>query len=233
MSSRAVDAGQVVGYFQRGFEIIKPNILMLALAVFVILVIAGVLSAIPMLGQIAGPAVGAIFGAGILLLVRDSQAGRPFDFARLFAAFQNQEMLINLLIVAAPSMAIGLLSWLLVKMNLGLLVIPLLLVTLLYGLVTMFAVPRVVFGGVPGVQAITESLNALGKNIVPVLLFVVFVIIACLAGVLALLIGIFFVLPIIYAAQMLFTDEVFGHASAATPIGGPMAPPPPPAPGWK
>lgn len=232
MSSRAVDAGQVVGYFQRGFEIVKPNILMFALAVFVILVIGGIVAYIPVVGQIAGPALGAIFGAGILLLVRDSQAGRGFDFSRLFTAFQNQPMLINLLIVAAPSMAIALLGWLLAKIGLGLLVVPLMLVSVVYGLVTMFAVPRVVFGGVPGVQAITESLSALGQNIVPVLLFVVFVIIACFAGVLALLIGIFFVLPIIYAAQMLFTDEVFGHASA-TAMGGPMAPPPPPAPGWK
>jgi uncharacterized membrane protein len=114
-------------------------------------------------------------------------------------------------------------------LTLILLVVP---VALAYAILSTFAVPRIVFAGKDGVTALKESLAGVLGNIVGVILFFILAFIGAVVGLLALVIGVFFVVPVIAAALVRFHDEVYGYASAM-PAAPSMAPPPPPgAPGW-
>jgi hypothetical protein len=232
VSVRSIEAGRVVDLFKEGIEIVKPNWLMFAVGVLLIAVIAGAVGRIPMLGPIISPLVSVPLSAGFMLLIRDSANRQPFDFAKFFAAFQNTPMLINLLIVAAPQCVLGIVQAIGLQMGsltLVLLVVP---VALAYAVLSLFAVPRIVFGGTDGVTALKESVAGVLGNIVGVILFVILAIVAAFVGVLALIIGLFFVAPVIAAALVRFHDEVYGYANTM-PSAPPMAPPPPPgAPGW-
>ena len=232
MSVRAIQAGSVVEYFKQAMEIIKPNWLMLAVAVLVIAVISSVLTRIsPLLGGIIAPLVNIPLSAGLYLLIRDSANRRPFDFAKLFSVFSNTPMLINLLIIAAPQAVLGLLQYLILQAGLWPALGLLFLVAIGYAILATFAVQRVIFGGLDGVSALKESAQGVLANIVPCIVFSVLALVTMFIGVLALLIGIFFAIPLIFATVMRMHDDIYGFVPAAQM---PMAPPPPPpgAPGW-
>ena len=232
MSVRSVDAGKAVDFYKDGVEMVKPNWLMLAVATLVFAIIAVVVTRV--LGNFGGvitPLFGVPMAAGLFRLVRDSSQRQPFDFSRLFYAFTNTPLLINLLIIAAPSVAIGLISALAAQMGSLTLIFLMLPVSLAYSFFSMFAVQRVVFAGVDGITALKQSVAGALSNIVPIILFFIITCVACLAGMLALLVGVLFVVPLVYAAMIRMHDEIFGGPEM---MANPMAPPPPPPPaqGW-
>ena len=231
MSVRAIEAGSVVEYFKQAMEIIKPNWLMLAVAVLVCGAITVVLNRIsPLIGGIVTPLVNVPLSAGLYMLIRDSANRQPFDFGKLFSAFSNTPMLINLLIIAAPQVALGLLQYFILQAGMWPALGLLFIVAVAYAILATFAVQRVIFGGLDGVSALKESAQGVLANIVPCIVFAVLAFIATCIAVLALLIGVFFVIPLILATVMRMHDDIYGFAAAA-PM--PMAPPPPPgAPGW-
>lgn len=231
MSVRSVDAGKPVDYFKEGLEIVKPNLLMLAVATLVFGLIGVAISRI--LGNFGGvvtPLFAIPMVAGLFRLIRDSAHRQAFDFSKLFYAFSNTPLLINLLIIAAPAVAIGLVQAVGAQMGSFTLMLLMVPVSLAYSFFSLFAVQRVVFAGVDGITALKQSVSGVLANIVPLILFIIIAFIACVVGVLALIVGIFFVVPIVYAAMMRMHDEIYGGVEA---MPGPMAPPPPPpAQGW-
>jgi uncharacterized membrane protein len=222
----SVSAESVINYFKESIDIVKPNWLMLAVAVLVVAIIVGLATNI--LGQI-GPIIMPLLTmpliAGLLMLTRSNLNRETFDFQKLFGGFSNTPVLVNLLMLAAPSCALGLLQFLIIKSGMLFLSIPLLLVMVAYGIVSLFAVMRVIFAGRDAITALKESIPVVISNIVPVLVFFVLATIATLLGVLALLVGIFFVVPVVYTVLLRLHDAMFGHATAFMP---PPAPPPPP-----
>lgn len=231
MSVRSVDAGKAVDYYKEALEIVKPNWLMLAVAVLVFAIIGVAISRI--LGNFGGiitPLFGVPMAAGIFRLVRDSAQRQPFDFSKLFYAFSNTPLLINLLIIAAPAVAIGLIQALGAQMGSFTLILLMVPVSLAYSFFSMFAVQRVVFAGVDGITALKQSVSGVLANIVPIILFFIITCIACFAGLLALIIGILFVIPVVYGAMMRMHDEIFGGPEMIPSAMAP--PPPPPAQGW-
>lgn len=231
MSVRSVEAGKAVDYYKEAIEIVKPNWLMLAVAVLVFGIIGVAISRI--LGNFGGvvtPLFAVPMAAGLFRLVRDSAQRQPFDFAKLFYAFSNTPLLINLLIIAAPSVAIGLIQALAAQMGSLSLIFLMLPVGLAYSFFSMFAVQRVVYAGVDGITALKQSVAGVLANIVPIILFFIITCIACFAGLLALIVGILFVVPVVYGAMMRMHDEIFGGPAMIPSAMAP--PPPPPAQGW-
>ena len=147
------------------------------------------------------------------------------------AVFSNSPMLINLLIIAAPQAALGLLQYLILQAGMWPALGLLFLVAIAYAMLATFAVQRVIFGGLDGISALKESAQGVLTNIVPCIVFMILAFVAMFIGVLALFIGIFFAVPLVLATIMRMHDDIYGYASAAQM---PMAPPPPPpgAPGW-
>ena len=140
-------------------------------------------------------------------------------------------MLINLLIIAAPQAVLGLLQYLILRAGMWPALGLHFLVATAYAILATFAIQRVIFGGLDGVSALKESVQGVLANIVPCIVFAILAFVAMFIGVLALLIGILFVVPLIFATVMRMHDDIYGFSSAARI---PMAPPPPPpgAPGW-
>jgi hypothetical protein len=232
MSVRAVEAGSPAEYFKQAIEIVKPNWIMLAVATLIIFVIVGALNKVsPLVGGLFGPLLTVPLAGGFFLLVRDSANRQAFDFAKLFSGFTHTPTLINLLIIAAPNCLIGLVQYLMMSAGMVGLSLLLILPLVIYGILATFAIQRVVYAGRDGVTALKESAQGAIANIVPLIVFGLLAMVAAFVGVLALIIGVIFVVPLIYATMMRMHDEVFGFGS---PAGGQMAPPPPPpgAPGW-
>lgn len=228
MSTSALAAGRSVDLFKSTIDLLKPDWFKLALATLVLGIILGGGSKLlgPTISSIFMPFVTVPLFGGLMLLVRAAMQRQSFDFSKLFSGFSDTALLVNLLIIAIPSAILGLLEVLILKLGVPILMLPLLVLMIAYALITMLAVPRVLFAGRDGVTALKESVPATIQNIVPLIVYFVITLIVLCLGILALVVGVFFAAPLVYGVVIRMHDEIFGHsASFSTP---PVAPPPPP-----
>lgn len=230
MSTQALAPARPVDLFKATFETLKadfPHWLKLAGATLLLGVILGVPSRLlgPTISAIALPVLTVPLFAGLMMLVRNALKRQAFDLPKLFSAFTNTPVLINLLIIAVPSVIFGVLQVLIIKSGITILMLPLLLVLIAYAFISMMAIQRVIFAGRDGVSALKESVPAVIQNIVPFLVFIALAFVALILGTLALLIGLLFTAPLVYGVVIRMHDEIFGRSAA---LSMPPAAPPPP-----
>jgi uncharacterized membrane protein len=229
-TTRVVPVEAVVGYFKNGFEAIKPNLPVLAVATFVLLVINAVLMrGVPLVGSMVAPFILLPLMAGLFIMVRHSMQGGRVEFPALFSVFSNTAQLVNVLIISAPLCVLAIAQVVLIKAAAVSLLSLVSLIAIAYAIFTAFALQRVVFAGRDAVTAIKESVPAVAQNFVPVLVFALLAFVVVVCGVLALLVGVLVAIPVIYAAYVQLYSDIFG---ADTVSVLPPPPPPPPAAGW-
>jgi len=228
MSTQALAAGRSVDLFKSTIDLFKPDWIKLALATLVLSIILGGGSSLlgPTIANLVLPFISVPLFGGYMLLIRAAMERQRFDFSKLFDGFSKQNLLVNLLIIAVPSAILGLLQVLLVKVGLAILTLPLIVLMIAYALITMLAVPRVLFAGRDGVTALKEAVPATIQNIVPLIVYFLIATVVLLLGVLAFIVGVLFAAPLVYGVVIRMHDEIFGHSSALSLP--PAAPPPPP-----
>ena len=232
---RAISAGECVS---KGWEILKPNYLVF-LAIAVVIVILG---CIPIISWfLVGPLL-----VGIQYAMLKQYRGEQADFGNLFFGFGK---LIPAIVIGILFILPGIL---LNTYKLGLRLLQLLAVfnpneltagaaviygifsflinilaivaSILFAITFMFAVPLLADKDLSLMDTIKLSAKAGWANFGGLFLLILLTGLILLGGILALCIGIFFVLPIIYAANTVAYRQVFPEANHPGQPGNPPSP---------
>jgi hypothetical protein len=230
MSTQALAPARPVDLFKASFETLKidpPNWLKVAAATLLLFIVVGVPGWLigPTISPIIVPLISIPLGAGLLVLVRDALDQKAFDLPKLFSGFTNTPQLINLLILAVPSVILGVLQVVIVKVGIGILSLPLIALLIAYNAILTLALQRVLFAGRDAITALKESVPATIQNIIPLLVFFALALVAIVLGVLALVVGVLFAIPLVFGSAIRLHDEIFGRS---TTFSMPPAAPPPP-----
>lgn len=246
--SGAIEAGDCVS---NGWNLVKPNYWMY----FGIAVVAVILMAcVPCISLfLVGPV-----GVGVYYVLLREMRGEPVEFGMMFHGFNKfvSAMVVGL-IQSIPGIiwtifdySVNIASFLADKRNRDLLdfyqagsgneifagltalyVVALsifLVVSLVWGLTFMFALPLLAEHDLGAIDALKLSARAAWGNVGGLILLFIFEMLIVLIGVLALCIGVFFVLPILYATIAFAYRQVFPLIER--PFN--MTPPPPTAYGF-
>lgn len=195
MDIQRLEAGQGLAWIQTGWTCFMrlPGLWILLMLAFLAIVV--VLSLIPWVGSLIVALIGPVLGAGALEAAKRAAHGEDFAVGILFAPFARNAVLNDLLVLGAVSLAVNMLimgigvvfmggSMLGMGMMLGdggafvgmgvgaLLSIPLMMTLhILLSAALFFAVPLVMEGKEPPLQAMQASLKACWVNWAALLLF--------------------------------------------------------------
>jgi hypothetical protein len=193
MDPKSVEAGRGVAWFSCGWQIFAKNPGMWVVVGVLVIAFVLVLGSVPFGGFVLtlfGPAL----AGGLLYGAAQVKAGRPLELNHLLQGFRDQTKFTPLLVLGAVILAAGLLSLLigvvfiggvlmtgasddaaLAIMRLGAagLVALLLIFTvqLVATALVYFAVPLVMFAGVPAGAAMQSSLRACLRNVLSLFVF--------------------------------------------------------------
>lgn len=230
-----------VDCFKRGWELIKDQY-WLILGMCVVGWMVG--SAVP-LGILMGPMM-----CGLFLTFFKMRRGEPIEFGTLFKGFDyfGQSVIATLLHVI-PLLAIIIPAYILFYVFFllaavagggqepsGVALFGMVLMILLFWLVVMglimiasigfmFVYPLLVDRGVQGFDAVRLSFKAAFANFWRLLGLIMLNFLLSMAGLLLCFVGVYFVIPISYAAIAVAYEQVFGLREGDLP---PNVPPPPP-----
>ena len=219
---RSVNIGEIVG---RAWQLVMDNV-GVAVGGAAMLIIAGVLSAVPCLGVIIGFFVSPVLAAGIYLLLLKLNRRQPAEFGDAFSAFsiaylplllQTVVQAVLTMVAVAPGYVLIFVGnafaerseglSLLVTLVGALLILP---AAIYLGVSWVFSPILIVDKGLEFWPAMELSRKAVAGRFFSVfgLLFLCGLI--TLAGVLALCVGIFFALPMALGAIAIAYDDLFG-----------------------
>jgi hypothetical protein len=241
----AIDPSSCVS---EGWELIKPNYLLFFGMTFVMLLISFLISLIPYIGEIINIFISGPLLCGIYMaLIAKTRGGEP-NFSMLFEGFSRflPAVLLTLIgmipwliialtvflfssVSANPQVAENLqtpdLSAVFAQFTPFLIVSYLIafLVSLAIQILLFFALPLVAEHNLNVVDAVKLSISAAMGNIGGIIVLIIFEILLALVGFLALCIGFLFVMPVIYAANIIAYKSVF-PSNQQTRYDGPPRP---------
>lgn len=263
MSFKRVPAGDAVTWISEAIRLVFANpapFLLMGLALSVI-------GLVPILGGLVMLVAGPAFYAGIASAARTQDQGGSADFNQLLSGFQAEGKIGSLLALCLPQVAVIVIAIMVgivlaivlgaaavvssgnVDPNAGLvaligfggvatMVVVLLPVALIAAALVFFAIPRVMFDGVPAFAAMRESAQAALANVGAFLItlfavigayVVAVLILSVISSVLAgLVVGIVFA-PIFGSLTYVAWREVFGDSGEDSSAQQGSSPPPPPA----
>ena len=219
MEAKTVDVSRGVAWFTGGWQIFMKSPGLWVVLGAITLIIAVALFLLPVVGMLALSLLMPVFVAGLLYAAREADAGRALDVAHLFQGFREKDRLTPLLSLGGIALAGTIVSLALMIMIGGgsmlammaggqremmggaiagmLLALPVVLgVQLLVALALIYAVPLVMFRGVPASQAMGSSLRANLRNILPLLVSGVLYLFVAVLATLPLLLGWLVLLPV-------------------------------------
>ena len=230
----AVSPGDCVS---NGWNLVQQNYWMFFGIAIVGCLILFVLGCIPLVGLIAGPILSGPIFVGVYYALLRQMRGESVEFGMLFQGFNSfvPAMIVSL-VASIPFVVIGIIQLFNNVGNLamqimankgggnqdigalagGMSVFALVAISILYLIAIVvqislfFALPLIADNeNMNAMDAIKLSISASWGNIGGLILLGIFEFLICFAGVLACGIGIFFVLPIIYAANAFAYRQVF------------------------
>lgn len=183
----------------RSWELLKANLWLLVGSTFVIAVISGAIAAVPVLGSIANFLLTGVFYGGLYRVFLLRLRGQPATVGDVFAGFN---------LAFAPLLLTSLVSSLLTGFGLLLLLLPGIYLAVSYSLAYLLVIDK----KLEFWTAMEVSRRVVTSQWWRVFgLCIVAGLIACL-GVIGLIIGIFFTLPIAFGATVCAYEHFFGTA---------------------
>ncbi|MBI4754809.1 MAG: hypothetical protein HY778_05160 [Betaproteobacteria bacterium] len=231
---RALDAGRPVEWLKFGWAMFLKNPVIWIAIMAILLAINIVLNFVPVLGGIAAAILAPIFGGGLMLAVRSLDEGGDLRVDHLFAGFRGnaQELgilgllyLAGLAVMVVLGMVVGggaAMSGAILggghSMGMGvggaamgavvMMLLMLVLVVLLFMSIS-FAPALVVFRGVAPVDAVKASFAAWRKNLGPLLLTTLFVLVLGIVATLTFGLGWLVLGPVLVGAGYAAYVDVF------------------------
>lgn len=206
MDPKSVEAGRGAAWFSCGWQVFARNPGMWIVLTVLLIVLAFVLLFIPFGGFVL-TLFTPVIAAGLLFGAHELKAGRTLELAHLFQGFRDQTRLTPLIALGAVALGAGIVSMLIVagliggsmmtmdmddpayammRFGTGGLIALLLVVTVHLAATALvyFAVPLVMFRGVPAGQAMQSSLRACVRNILPLFVFsLIYLVVAIVASI--------------------------------------------------
>jgi hypothetical protein len=227
---RALSAGAGLNWLSEAWPLVKKDLGIWVLITLALMVIQLILAFIPFVGAIAGNVLTPVFTGGLLMGIRAASAGQPLRFDTLFEGFKHQFaplaglgalMLLVMFLLgvvgsgvfyatmpamnsmqADPSAALS-------GSNLGIVGIVVGLLSILVGMLFFFATPLVALNEVPVFKALGMSFKASLRNILPILVYGILVVLLAFLGAIPLLLGLLVVIPLIYVSSYAAYRQVF------------------------
>ncbi len=147
------------------------------------------------------------FYAGLLKVSHQAENNQPFDFNTVFYFYKSsfvKDLIVAGVIVSLVS------SFCSTLLNYSGYFIWGQVVTYFIQFITLFFITFIIFGKMTAIEAIEASLIMVFRNFFVVLGLMLVAFVVGLLGILAVCIGIFFTLPIIFSMQYVIYDEVIG-----------------------
>jgi uncharacterized membrane protein len=239
--SGAIDAG---GCISNAWALVTAKFWLYIGVAFVTILLIG---CIPFVGSVLfGPVLGGFY----YLVLRDMR-GEPVDFGMMFKGFEKfLPLMLAGLVQVAPSLVATVLQYSIDLANIAagsrdtnfyqpgdtlfagisamvlVIVIVLSLIGIVWSVALSFAVPLIVEHNLGVVDALLTSAKAALSNAGGLILLIMLEILIAILGVIALCVGIFVAIPVIYAANVVAYRQIFPY------FGGTnfnTAPPPPDA----
>ncbi|MDM7322911.1 MAG: BPSS1780 family membrane protein, partial [Gammaproteobacteria bacterium] len=196
MEIKTVAAGRGAGWYADAWAIFKGQIGMWLLLILLYLGLAIVLGLIPFIGQLIFALISPALAGGLYLAAREAEAGRPLDVKLLFQPLTDVGSRGSMLTLGAISIAFSVVLMLTLAaivggsagtsallgqdpatisaqmIGAGLVgLLAMLLLSLVFLMAMLYAVPLVLFAGVPPMQSLKLSLKACLGNWLPLLIF--------------------------------------------------------------
>lgn len=178
-------------YINRGWEIFKQYPGGFIGFMFLLMLIAGVASMIP----VAGVGVAYALSAGIFIVADKIAKGDPYEFGDFFKGFDHFLQL----------MIAGLLMQVFIGVGFVLLIIPGIYLAIAYSMV----VPLITLGKLEFWPAMEVSRKVISKNWWMFLLFTIVIGFLAMIGIVALIIGMFVTLPLFYTMTYAAYEDIF------------------------
>lgn len=231
----AVDAANCIS---EGWNFVKPNYWLFFAICIVSVLISAVASRIPYAGSVINIVVGGALTCGIYIALLAQWRRQNVQFSLMFEGFSRilQTTLITL-VAAIPSFIFAGLVYAFVPipdmalaatnpqafieaffnraviLPLAILTVLSLVVSIVVQILMFFALPLVADRNVAVGDALRLSLRAGTSNFGGLLALVLFQILLCMAGLLVCVVGVFFVLPVVFASRIVAYKSVFPEAA--------------------
>lgn len=227
---RTVDPGAGINWLQGGWAGFKAGGALLIGMVFVSIVLIAILFFIPWLGTILIPVVGTFLYAGMLNSLRGQATGRQMQFDDLWSAFNDQDRLVHLAIVALVPLLGSILRAVLPGGIVGGLLGA--LVSVVVMAMTYFAVPLVLFRKLEAPEALKSSFEGVLANLPAVIVFWIACIVLTFLAILPAGLGLLVLVPVLLGAAYEAYAEIYGDVelvpnAPVEPVATDEPPPPP------
>ncbi|HEU4496471.1 MAG TPA: hypothetical protein VFR70_05430 [Flavobacterium sp.] len=147
------------------------------------------------------------FYAGLLKTCHLASQSKPFDFSTVFDYYKSEylrQLIISGVLISVVT------SGFVTIIGFGGYYFMAAIFRYIVQFITLFTIPCIIFGNLKAVQAIESSIILVFKNFAIILILMVVSVIMAASGIIALCIGIFFTLPIIFSMQYIIYKKAVG-----------------------
>lgn len=226
---RVVGAGDSISWYQGGWKIFTANIANWVLMTLILGVIAIVLSFIPFIGAIALYLLLPLFLGGMFYSAQKLDQGRDAEIMDIFALFKDQQHLTPLIILGLIMLGIGFVSMMLIGgmmfasvssmaagaempmmpfIGMGGVLVAL-IVTVLSGMLFLFATPLIVFQNMSPIDAIKNSFMGCVKNFPAFIIFMLIYMVLAFIAAIPFGLGLLVLVPVFLAATYIGYKRIF------------------------
>lgn len=226
---RVVGAGDSISWYQGGWRIFTANIANWVLMTLILGVIAIVLSFIPFIGAIALYLLLPLFLGGMFYSAQKLDQGQTADIMDIFALFKDQQHLTPLIILGLIMLGIGFVSMMLIggmmfasvssmaagaempmmpSIGMGGILVAL-IVTVLSGMLFLFATPLIVFQNMSPIDAIKNSFMGCVKNFPAFIIFMLIYMVLVFIAAIPFGLGLLVLVPVVLAATYIGYKRIF------------------------
>lgn len=228
LTVKNVDPLQSIEWFKQGWRVFMSNPVNWALMALLFGVIVLVLSMLPFIGGLVLNLLVPILTGGMLLAVKDAQAGTQADITDLFSLFKDEPKRKQLLIVGALMLAAGLVAAVVSTLfigdairvdavtgmpsfNLGLsALLFMLIVAMGMGMLFTYAPALVIFKGMGAVDAVKGSFQGAWANVLPFIVFTLIYAALAFVASIPLMLGFLVLIPVMMGAVYAGYKDIFG-----------------------
>lgn len=226
---RVVGAGDSISWYQGGWKIFTANIANWVLMTLILGVIAIVLSFIPFIGAITLYLLLPLFLGGMFYSAQKLDQGRDAEIMDIFALFKDQQHLTPLIILGLIMLGIGFVSMMLIggmmfasvssmaagaempmmpSIGMGGVLVAL-IVTVLSGMLFLFATPLIVFQNMSPIDAIKNSFMGCVKNFPAFIIFMLIYMVLAFIAAIPFGLGLLVLVPVFLAATYIGYKRIF------------------------
>ncbi|SEA85420.1 MAG: BPSS1780 family membrane protein [Candidatus Thiothrix putei] len=224
---KTVDPLQSIEWFKQGWRMFMTNPVNWALMGLLFGVIVLVLSMLPFIGALVLNLVMPILTGGMLLAVKNTQAGAAVEITDLFRVFKDEPKRNQLLVVGALMLGAGLVAAVLSTLfvgnairideltgmpsfNLGLSALLFMFVVVIFlGMLFTYAPALVVFEGMSAVDAVKGSLQGAWANVLPFIVFVLLYAALAFVASIPFMLGFVVLIPVMMGAVYAGYKDIF------------------------